>query len=178
MKKVSFLSSILTACLVVLLAGCPPSGGIARQARLDDRIRKLEEELEAVSAAVDEAHKELVELRGTPLVVGASQQQFTTPSVDASADSGSPIDPEIPGRQAPSDAAVSDTIAAEDKPDAEAPLKVDSDGDGSNEADRPRSLFRSIGRALQRGITDAAGATSESSNDASEPVESEPTDPR
>lgn len=129
----------------------------------------------------------------TPLVVGcgaktdtvqdappssASQQQFTTPSVDASADSGSPIDPEIPGRQAPSDAAVSDTIAAEDKPDAEAPLKVDSDGDGSNEADRPRSLFRSIGRALQRGITDAAGATSESSNDASEPVESEPTDPR
>ena len=130
----------------------------------------------------------------TPLVVGcgaktdtaldalpasASQQQLTAPNVDASPDSGRPFGQEVPGRQAPIHAPISDAIGGVDKPDAESLTEVDPDGDGSNEADRPRSLFRSIGRALQRGVTDAGGATSsESSNDASESVESEPTDPR
>jgi hypothetical protein len=108
----------------------------------------------------------------------ASQQPLTAPSVDASPGLSSPIDSEFPGRQPPADPPISAANSVTDKPFAEAPTEVISDGDGPNEADRPRSLFRSIGRALKKGVTDAASATSESSNDTSEAVESEPTDPR
>ncbi|HJN08781.1 MAG TPA: hypothetical protein QF564_08815 [Pirellulaceae bacterium] len=108
----------------------------------------------------------------------ASQQPLTASSVDASPGLGSPIDLESPGRQPPADPPVSAANAVADKPAAETPTVVISDGDGPNEADRPRSLFRSIGRALKKGVTDAAGATSDPSNDTPESVESEPTDPR
>ena len=43
-----------------------------------------------------------------------------------------------------------------------------------DETERPRSLFRSIGRALQKGVTDAAGLTSDTSQEAAPPVASEP----
>ena len=100
----------------------------------------------------------------------ASQQPLTASSVDASPGLGSPIDLESPGRQPPADPPVSAANAVADKPAAETPTVVISDG--------PRSLFRSIGRALKKGVTDAAGATSDPSNDTPESVESEPTDPR
>ena len=57
---------------------------------------------------------------------------------------------------------------------------VAADGDPLKEVERPRSLFRSLGRALQQGVTDATRASSGSSNDGSQPEASKPEaeDPR
>ena len=108
----------------------------------------------------------------------ASPQLPDARSVDALPDSGSPVDLGRSGGHAPADSPPSDANAVADEPVADGPTDDVPAGDGSDEANRPRSLFRSIGRALQKGVTDAAGATSDASNDASESGESEPTDPR
>jgi hypothetical protein len=107
-----------------------------------------------------------------PLLVGCGSKTDTEQDPATSAnqqpyDSVSPIEPTV-SEPIPFDPTQPGGLSGE----------VVSDADESNEADQPKSLFRSIGRALQRGVTDAAGSSSDSSDDPPESADTDPTDPR
>jgi len=112
----------------------------------------------------------------TPLVVGCGPKADTpldsaaSPANQPSLDADSPIDLDSQ--------AVSEANAIDTNPIGELPGELVADDGGVDEVDRPKSLFRSISRALQRGVSDAAGSAAESSDDPPESVDSDSTDPR
>ncbi len=103
----------------------------------------------------------------SPLVVGCGTKTDTAldSANQPSIDSDSPIDLDSQEYTEPN--------SIDANPPGGLPEEVVSD---AVEVDRPKSLFRSIGRALQRGVTDAAGAAGAESDSPDDASESDSTD--
>lgn len=99
---------------------------------------------------------------------GYDQQPSTDLSAPTTLAPDSPQGPELSSPQ----------VDGGDKPVAKASPEAVPGSDGPSDAERPRSLFRSIGRALGKGLTDATGAGSDASDGTIEPAEPAPTEPR